>query len=178
MTSWLRLASVLGIMKSGDSMRAPALAIASLLLLTSCTGEPTPIEPKPSATAKPSVTPPAMPKTANEDTPSGAATFVGYWVSTFNYAAQTGDAGPMKKLSKECKPCTGYADDFESLQSSERPKALAWSLSEVRVGPSRDPIEVVAKVQVLDEDKTYPLTFVLNSNAPFKVMDIYDRDKS
>jgi hypothetical protein len=159
-------------------MRSFALALAALLLVGSCTDDPQPIEPKKSATPSLATTEPAMPDSAREDTPSGAANFVDYWVSTFNYGAQTGDVEPMLKDASECKPCKGYASDFRSLPAKKRANGPAWTLTNVRVGPDRDPIEVVADVRVLAEDEVYPLTFVLNSRAPFELVDIYERDKS
>jgi hypothetical protein len=116
------------------------LAIAATLLLASCTEDPKPIEPKPSASAKPSATEPNFPARAREDTPSGAATFVGYWVSTFNYAARTGNAAPMREFAGKCKPCNRYARKFESLPRDKRPTGRAWTLKEVSVEPSRKPI--------------------------------------
>jgi hypothetical protein len=159
-------------------MRPFALAIAAALLLGSCANEPEPIEPMESPSPPASPTPPPLPKKARENTPSGAATFVDYWVSAFNYAARTGDVGPMRRAAENCSPCNGYADRFRSLKRAERPEGPAWTLIDVRVGPSRDPIEVVTKVRVLEERKTYALTFVLNSGAPFELKDIYDRGKS
>ena len=159
-------------------MRSFALAIAALVLLSSCTDEPEPIEPKDTASPSQAPTEPAMPDSAKEDTPSGAANFVDYWVSTFNYGAQTGDVDPMLSRAGECKPCRGYAKDFRALTEDRRASGPAWTLTNVRVGASRNPIEVDADVRVLDEDKTYPLTFVLNSRAPFKLVDVYEREKS
>lgn len=159
-------------------MRSFALAAAALLLLASCTDDPEPIEPKRPATSSPEATEPAMPDSAREDTPSGAANFVDYWVSTFNYGAQTGDVKPMLSHADDCKPCKGYASDFRSLQAKKRDKGKAWTLTNVRVGPERDPVEVLADVRVLEEDKVYPLTFVLNSRAPFELVDIFEREKS
>ena len=77
-------------------MRSIALAIAALMLVASCADDPEPIEPTASPSAKPTAAPPSMPEKANADDPSGAATFVRYWVSTFNYAAQTGDTEPIE----------------------------------------------------------------------------------
>ena len=103
-------------------MRSFALAIATLLLLSSCTDDPGPIEPKPSVSASQTPVEPAMPDTAREDSPSGAANFVDYWVSAFNYGAQTGDVEPMLSHAGDCEPCKGYARDFELLAPSDRAK--------------------------------------------------------
>jgi hypothetical protein len=159
-------------------MRSFALGVAAVLLLASCTDDPDPIEPKPSVSSTQAATEPAMPDSAREDTPSGAANFVDYWVSTFNYGARTGNVEPMLSHAGDCKPCKRYASDFRSLPAKKRASGQAWTLTNVRVGPDRDPIEVVADIRVLAEDKVYPLTFVLTSRAPFKLVDIYERDKS
>jgi hypothetical protein len=158
-------------------MRSLALAVAALMMLASCSDDPEPIEPTASPTT-PALSEPSMPAKAKADTPSGAATFVGFWVSTFNYAAQTGDADPMRQNARDCKPCMEYADEFQSLPDADRPKKPPWTLKEVSVQPSRKPIEVVTTVEVLDEQRAYPLTFVLNSGAPYELVDIYERNAS
>ncbi|TXL63214.1 DUF6318 family protein [Aeromicrobium terrae] len=155
-------------------MRIVTLAIAGLLLFSGCSSDPRPIEP-PRKSATPTLAPPDLPNEAKKDTPSGAATFVGFWVSAFNYAAKTGDGHLMVKHAPKCKPCREYAGDFKSLKQSERPKGAAWTLNDVRVGGSRDPIEVVTEVKVEGEKALVPLTFVLNDHAPFQLVDIYRR---
>ena len=154
-------------------MRSFALAIATLLLLSSCTDDPGPIEPKPSVSASQTPVEPAMPDTAREDSPSGAANFVDYWVSTFNYGAQTGKVEPMLSHAGECKPCRGYARDFRQLAPSDRAKEPVWRLSNVSVSANRDPIEVEADVDIANERNPSVLVFVLNDRAPFKLIDIY-----
>jgi hypothetical protein len=154
-------------------MRSFALAAAALLFLVSCTDDPEPIEPERSATPSPVATEPAMPDLAREDTPSGAANFVDYWVSTFNYGAQTGNVEPMLKDAGKCKPCQGYAQDFQRLAPSDRAKKPVWQLSDVSVSADRDPIEVEAQVEIANERNPSNLVFVLNGRAPFKLIDIY-----
>jgi hypothetical protein len=114
-----------------------------------------------------------MPESAREDTPSGAANFVDYWVSTFNYGAQTGDVAPMLRDASECKPCKGYARDFQRLAPSDRAKERVWRLSDISVSANRDPIEVEAQVAIANERRPSQLVFVLNDRAPFKLTDIY-----
>ena len=154
-------------------MRSIALAIATLVLVGSCTDDPEPIEPKGSATPSQAPTEPAMPDSAKEDTPSGAANFVDYWVSTFNYGAQTGKVEPMLSHAGRCEPCRGYATDFRQLEPSARAKKPVWRLSNVSVSANRDPIEVEADVDIAGERKPSVLVFVLNDGAPFKLIDIY-----
>jgi hypothetical protein len=156
-------------------------ALVALLLVAGCGGDPHPKEPKSSATASatPTITAPTMPAQAKEDTPSGAANFVDYFVRAFNYAAQTGDGQPMLAVAAKCKPCRQYAADFEKLKTDNKlASEPVWSLSDVSVGTSRNPIEVSAKVEVVGEDKAHPsaLTFELNQKAPFEMRDIRFQD--
>jgi hypothetical protein len=158
-------------------MRFGGIVLAVLLTLGACSSDPEPKEPKRTATsATPTATPPTMPAQAKEDTPSGAATFVNYFVGTFNYAARTGNATPMTNASPNCEPCLNYAKDFERLESSDRADEDVWTVEDLSVGASRNPIELDAKVSVAGEGVT-ELTFVLNSEAPFEIRDIYMRDK-
>jgi thiol-disulfide isomerase/thioredoxin len=152
-------------------MRSIALAIAAVLLLASCSDDPEPIEPKTSASGIP--TEPVLPDSAREDSPGGAANFVDYWVSAFNYGAQTGNVELMLSHAGECKPCKGYAKDFRQLAPSNRAKEPVWRLSNVSVSANRDPIEVEADVEIANEQDPSTLVFVLNDQAPFELTDIY-----
>jgi hypothetical protein len=154
-------------------MRTIALAIATLLLLGACTDDPEPIEPEPSKSSEPAAVAPTMPASAKEDTPSGAANFVAYWVATFNYGAQTGDVEPMLSQAGKCKPCNGYASDFKRLAPSDRAPEPVWRLSNVSVTADRDPIEVEAEVDIAGEERPSTVVFVLNKRAPFELRDIY-----
>ena len=152
-------------------MRSITLAIAAVLLLASCSDDPVPIEPKTSASGTPAE--PVLPDSAREDTPSGAANFVDYWVSTFNYGAQTGKVELMLSHAGDCKPCEGYAKDFRQIAPSNRAKEPVWRLSNVSVSADRDPIEVEADVEIANEEDPSTLVFVLNDQAPFELTDIY-----
>jgi thiol-disulfide isomerase/thioredoxin len=152
-------------------MRTLALAIAAVLLLASCADDPEPIEPKTSSSGTPSE--PVLPDSAREDSPSGAANFVDYWVSTFNYGARTGKVELMLSHAGDCKPCKRYAKDFQQLAPSSRAKEPVWRLSNVSVSANRDPIEVEADVEIADEQDPSTLVFVLNDQAPFELTDIY-----
>jgi hypothetical protein len=114
-----------------------------------------------------------MPETARDDTPSGAANFVTYWVSTFNFGAQTGEVEPMLSHAADCEPCEEYARDFEQLEPSKRAKEPVWRLSNISVSANRDPIEVEADVDIASEQDPSTLVFVLNAQAPFELTDIY-----
>ena len=158
-------------MNRGIPLRSFALAIATLVLLSACTDDPEPIEPNPSASAGP--VKPAMPDGAREDSPTGAANFVDYWVSAFNYGAQTGDVEPMLSNATDCEPCKGYARDFERLAPSERAATPVWRLSNISVSADRDPIKVEADVEIADEQNPSVLVFVLSDRAPFELVDLY-----
>jgi hypothetical protein len=159
-------------------LRTITLAIAGLLLISGCSSDPKPIEPKKSTGHGPQVSSPTLPAKAKADTPEGAAEFVRFWVDAFNHAASTGDATAMATHAKRCKPCLEYADDFEKLKASERPDGPAWTLERVSVVLRRDPIEVKTTVGIRGENRHSPLTFVLNSHAPFEVVNIYRRSNS
>jgi len=152
-------------------MRSIALAIAAVLLLASCSDDPEPIEPKTSASGTTSE--PVLPDSAREDSPSGAANFVDYWVTTFNYGAQTGNVEPMLSHAGDCKPCKGYAKEFRQLAPANRAREPVWRLSNVSVSADRDPIEVEADVEIADEQDPSTLVFILNDQAPFELTDIY-----
>jgi hypothetical protein len=161
-------------------MRFGGIVLLAMLAVGACSSDPEPKEPKPSTTsATPTATAPTMPAQAKEDTPSGAATYVQYFVDTFNYAAQTGDVGLMRAAAPRCKPCNAYADDFQSQKAAGGlAESPVWTLSDVAIGASRRPIEIDATVAVLDDDGSpYKLTFVLNEGAPFELRNIYDRGK-
>jgi hypothetical protein len=155
-------------------------ALLALLVIGACGGDPQPKEPKPPASATPTVTVPTMPASAREDTPGGAANFALYFVAVFNHAAQTGDSQPMTSIARNCKPCNSYADDFKRLKSQGGlADGPVWSLSKVSVSASRHPIEVDATLSLEDgsSDGPYRVTFVLNSKAPFAMRDLKLRDQ-
>lgn len=96
-------------------MRLFALAVSASLLIGSCTDDPEPIEPTPSASAEPTPSPPELPESARKDTPAGAANFVRHWIDVSNYAAVTGDTSELKDLSDpRCRGCESYIDLYES----------------------------------------------------------------
>jgi hypothetical protein len=117
-------------------MRSLALAVAALMLLASCSDDPEPIEPTATASEQPTSAP-AMPDAAREDTPSGAATFVSYWVEVSNFASQTGDTEELTRISdKNCKGCETYIDLYEKTYAAGGYfRGSEWRLSEVQVEP-------------------------------------------
>lgn len=113
-----------------------ALAAAVVTLaVAACSGDdpsPTtvPTQPPPSSTQPstsapptttpaptPSATPPPLPATARQDTPTGAESFARYYISTLDYAYQSGDTRTLRKLA-DCKGCNAVADGIEKWISS------------------------------------------------------------
>lgn len=102
-------------------MRRVVIISCLLLVITACRSqepiEPTPT-PKPTATtssaADPDIKAPTLPAQARKNTAEGAASFVGYWVQTLNFASRTGDTRQLRRISDEdCGGCTSYAELFE-----------------------------------------------------------------
>ena len=125
--------------ESGDSMRLFALAIAALLLLSSCTDEPAPIEPKSSPTAKSPAIAPALPSEATKETPDGAIAFVNHWINVLNFAVNTGAVEKIRDLNDpKCKGCRSYEDQVKmSNRGGAEVRDFKWtggksSLSEER----------------------------------------------
>ena len=127
-------------------MRSFALTIAALVLLTGCTDDPEPIEPP--ASPRVSATQPAMPSKARENTASGAATFVSYWVEVSNYASQTGNTRELTRISdEECEGCRSYIDLYEETYAAGGYfKGSEWRLSNVEVQPGASEHLVFAHV--------------------------------
>ena len=91
-------------------MRSFALAIATLLLLSSCTDDPGLIEPEPSASQ-----PPTMSAQAKENNPEGVAAFVRHYVAVFNFASNTGRVRELSRLSDStCGGCQSYIELFRT----------------------------------------------------------------
>lgn len=170
-------------MGSGDHMTTTATitaALAALLLITSCTGQPEVIEPDPkpsnSSSATPGATAPRLPKEASEQSASGAANYVRFWMSTFNYAAMTSDTEHLEEMSRECKTCLAYAEDFDRLRPSKRPDKAPWTPRKVSVATNnRGDYEVLVTTEVLGEKQTRELKFVLHEAEPFALTDIQER---
>jgi len=109
-------------------MRVVGVVCATLLILSACGGEPTPIEPtsKPSATnagssADPTSTlePPTLPAAAKRNDETGAANFVLYWVKVANHASTSGDTSLLREISSpNCDACNDYIDLYEKTYAS------------------------------------------------------------
>ena len=77
-----------------------------LAALAGCSENPKPIEPTTSATTIPV---PTIPAQASEDSVEGRAAFAAHWVDLVNYAAITGDTGPMLSVTETCTECEDLA---------------------------------------------------------------------
>jgi hypothetical protein len=157
-------------------MRFGGILLVTLLLVGSCS-DPEPKEPKSSPTSPtPTATAPTMPASAKKDTPSGAANFVRHYIDVFNYAANTGDVGPMQAIADDCVPCDGYAGEFTKLaDKGDLVSGELWDLRGVAVSRTRSPLEVDADVNAREgtTQNPYTFTFVLSPSTPFRVKDIY-----
>jgi hypothetical protein len=86
-------------------------AMACLVVLAGCGGDPK-AEPSPSpstapVSTTPSPTAPVMPAAASENTKAGAIAFVRYYIELINHAQATGDVGRLQAVEDaSCKSCT------------------------------------------------------------------------
>ena len=93
-----------------------AAAIAALLLAAACGGEPEVLEPdSTTATSRASaMPPPPLPAAAKEDSESGAATFVLFWVNTSHYASISGDWESLARISSaDCISCSNLLSVYK-----------------------------------------------------------------
>jgi hypothetical protein len=89
-----------------------------------------------------------MPDKARENTPSGAATFVFYWVEVSNFASQTGDTKKLTRISdRGCEGCHTYIDLYdETYADGGYFRGSEWHLSDVKVQPGASEHLVFAHV--------------------------------
>lgn len=127
-------------------MRTFALAIAATLLLTSCTDDPEPIEPKPSISAKPSPSAPGLPKDATTDTPDAAIAFAAHWIDTFNFAVNSGQLDAFAALNEPgCKGCQSYEEEIVRLNNgSAEVRGFAWTGGKTSLNGKRE-VEVAIR---------------------------------
>lgn len=106
-----------------------------MLTLGACSSDPEPKEPKRTASATPTATPPTMPAQAKEDTPEGAAAFVKHYIDVFNYAASTGDVEELSRLSSpDCKGCQSYITLYrDTYKAGGYFKDSDWTLGDLRL---------------------------------------------
>lgn len=100
-------------------IKVALVALAAVFAATgaACTHDPDP-SPPPTAspTAVPSATPapPPLPPAAQADSPTGAEAFARYWLTTLDYAYQTGNTKPFRQLGT-CKGCIALADAIDQV---------------------------------------------------------------
>ena len=135
-------------------MRSFALVIATLLLLSSCTDDPGPIEPKPSA---PAATAPSPPAQVGEGTPEGAAAFVSHYIEVLNFAANTGDVSPLTALSSpRCDGCREYIGLYKDVYAAGGNfEGGEWSPSDFELEVRRKTTHVFVRIDA-DEGRVKP----------------------
>lgn len=156
-------------------MRRLVVCALVALLASGCTGGPQPVEPEPSGSASASPTPsaaPTMPEQAREDSHEGAASFVYFWVATFNYSAQIADSSGLRQLSEDCSGCSRYAQTIDSEPPVE---GDIWRVLETEVISSSEGFEVIAQVEMRDQEgrRVESIGFVLTTSTPRRVADLY-----
>ena len=127
-------------------MRSITLAIATVLLLASCSDDPEPIEPTASASAS---TAPSPPTQAGEDTPDGAASFVSYYIEVLNFAARSGDVSLLTALSSSrCDGCREYIDLYEDVYEAGGYFAGGeWSSTDFELEIRRETTDVFVRIE-------------------------------
>jgi len=115
-------------------MRSIALAIAALLLLASCSGDPEPIEPGRTKPGR-SVTPPAMPSAAQSKSPEGQVAFVRHVVEVLNYSVRSGSTEELERLfAPGCDGCGRYIARVNSDNADQgHVDGFNWNVSKGQV---------------------------------------------
>ncbi|NRQ50490.1 DUF6318 family protein [Aeromicrobium stalagmiti] len=133
-------------------MRFGGIVLVTALLLGACSSDPEPVEPTRSSPPTPTVTPPAMPDQAREDTPEGAAAFVKHYVDVFNYAASTGDVEELSRLSSPaCEGCQSYIDLYrDTYQAGGYFKGGDWTIGDLSLEIESEQTFLTTRVDVAD----------------------------
>jgi hypothetical protein len=163
------------------------LALGTLLLLASCSGDDADAKPSPapstsatSASPTPTEPPPTMPAQANGPFPEGAPAFAKYYVDVLNHAARTGEVERLRDLSaSSCTGCANYADSFERNAAQGRYlKGDLWQMGRaVELEPvGASDIAVVTTMGTLKDDgerANERLVFVVSLSKPRQMLDLY-----
>ena len=114
-----------------------AVAASMLLVVAGCS-DPEPREPKPTASATPTVAAPTMPAQAKEDSPEGAAAFVDHYIEVLNHASATGDVHELSRLSDpDCDGCQSYIQLYrDTYANGGFFKGGEWEIGELRLVPN------------------------------------------
>lgn len=112
-------------------------ALAALLLLAGCGGDPK-ADPSPSpstapVSTTPSPTAPVMPAAASENSKAGAIAFVRYYIELINHLQRTGEHALLDSASlPTCKSCNSVTRAAGAIYSAGgRVEGGAWSISSV-----------------------------------------------
>jgi hypothetical protein len=105
------------------SLVGAAGALAALLVLAGCGGDPkadpSPSPSTPSVSTTPSPTAPVMPAAASENTKAGAIAFVRYYIELINHAQATGDVAALAAVEEPgCKSCTQGREYIQGIYSA------------------------------------------------------------
>lgn len=123
-----------------------------VVLLVGCGSAEEPAPEPEHATSSPPESPPPMPRSAKDDTDSGAIAFTKHYVDVLNYAAVTGDTDELKRLSSpKCEGCQEYIDLYEKVYSDGGYyKDGEWALSDfdLRSGVTDNARAISAHVRV------------------------------
>ena len=129
-------------------MRRLGLACAALIVLPACSGEPTPIEPKATASesgAASSATTettsvPRVPPYVAEISLRGRAAFAGYWIHLLNYSVATGTTRHLEAVSSPaCSGCNNYLDQIEKdRRNGVRSDGFQWTPVSAAPGETND----------------------------------------
>jgi hypothetical protein len=124
-------------------MRSITLAVAAVLLLASCSGDPEPIEPSDSPSSQPSAAP-ALPSDAENETPDGAIAFVAHWIDVFNFSVSTGELTALRELNgPACKGCDIYEGIVAKANSgAAEVRGFRWSPGKAHLSNERQ-LEVI-----------------------------------
>jgi hypothetical protein len=167
-------------------MRSIALAIATLVLVGSCTDDPAPIEPRPTKTEQ-SEAAPTMPEGALSKSPKGQIAFVRHVVSTLNFAVGSGSTDELEELfDPACEACGDYVARVHSDNAHQGDvEGFNWRVSKGRV-LNGDLVEVSIEADPYRKKRpetgeptqvraaTYQLGFKLeNRNDRWVVSDLY-----
>ena len=127
-------------------MRSFTLAIATLLLLSSCTDDPQPIEPKPTPSVKPTATAPTLPSEATKETPDGAIAFVAHWIDVFNFSVSSGDLSALRDLNgSKCEGCDIYENLVaEANKGASEVRGFRWTPGKAHLSTERQ-LEVTVR---------------------------------
>lgn len=149
---------------------------ASLLLVVAGCSDPEPREPKPTASATPTVAAPTMPAQAKEDSPEGAAAFVDHYIEVLNHASATGDVHELSRLSDpDCSGCQKYIDLYrDTYEDGGRFRGGEWKPGEMEIDFGEPETYVtttiaVAKSEYIDESNASTTEPASSSKVSFGI---------